>query len=171
MENLSFLEAVALEGEPFELINDVWLEYRGCRIPAVPGRVRLKDFTPTEQSLIKAIRPQSAAAIRLLGGLTAPDRQAGWMEGYLPRAVLEMPTGFAEFKILNLQTREAETVTRVAANDPLDLPSLAPGFYRIEATILSTANAADHTRFLPPQILSIRSWDSLACARLASEPV
>jgi hypothetical protein len=170
METLCFLEALAWEGEPVELVKDVWLEYRGCRIPPAPGRLRLRDFTLEEQSLIKAIRPQSAGAIRLLGGLTAPDRQAGWMEGCLPRAVLEIPTGFAEIRILNLQTREVETVARVAANDPLELPSLAPGFYRIEASILSTASAADRTRSLPPQILSIRSWDSLACARLASEP-
>jgi hypothetical protein len=164
LDTLRSLASLTWDGAPVDLARGVWLEYRGCRIPSSPGRVRLRDFTPEEQALIKAIRPQSSGSIRLLGGLPAPDRQAGWMEGCLPRAVLEVPAGFAEVRVLNLQTRHAEPVGRVAANEPLELPHLAPGFYRIEAAI----EAGDRPRSLQ-QTLSIRSWDSLVCAPIAQE--
>jgi hypothetical protein len=170
LEGLLSLQTLSWEGEPVSIAKGAWLEYRGCRIPSAPGKVRTRDLTLTEQALLKAIRPTSSGAIRLQGGLQAPDRQGGWLEGCLPRAVVEIHAGFAEVTVLNLQTRQTEPVVRVAANEPLDLPPLSPGFYRIEAAVLPAAGSGERPRPLPPQILSIRTWDSLVCAPLATEP-
>ena len=142
-----FLDALRLqqlldwEGQPVDLGNGTWLEYRGCRVHLTPCRLRLHEFEPIEQALIKKIRPQPGGAIRLEGGLSAPDRQAGWLQTFLPRVVVEVPTGFAGLTVLNLQTGQPESAQRVSANDPSDLPVLAPGFYRIEASIMQKAGA------------------------------
>jgi len=158
------------EGTPVDLAKGTWLEYCGCRVHSTHRRLLLQEFEPIGQALIKKIRPQPGGAIYLEGGLPAPDRQAGWMQEFLPRVMVEAAAGFAEVSVFNLQTRQPEAAKHVRANEPIDLPALSPGFYRIEAALVGRAGSEGHRHVLPSMVLSVRSWDSLECAALALEP-
>jgi hypothetical protein len=170
LERLRAKRLLDWEGKPADAFTGIWREYRGCRVHTTPWRLRLQEFDATEQALIKKIRPEPGGTIRFEGGLPAPDRRAGWMQEYLPQVVVDAPTGFAEVTVLNLQTRDRVSETRVRAKEPLGLPALSPGFYRIEAALVNETECGDHCHELPALVLSVRSWDSLECAVLATEP-
>lgn len=170
LEQLHAQHLVDWEGMPADQSNGTWLEYRGCQVHGAQWRIRLNELDETAQALIKKIRPEPGGIIRLEGGLPAPDRQAGWMQDYLPQVIVEAPEGLAEVSLLNLQTRGRDPEARVRANETLDLPALSPGFYRIEAALVDQSGGVDRRRALPGVVLSVRSWDSLECAVLATEP-
>jgi hypothetical protein len=170
LEQLRAQHFVDWEGMPVDQTNGTWLEYRGCQVHGVQWRIRLNELDETAQALINKIRPEPGGTIRLEGGLAAPDRQAGWMQDYLPHVIVEAPEGFAEVSLLNLQSRDHEPECRIRVNERLDLPALSPGFYRIEAALIDGASGVDRRRALPALVLSVRSWDSLECAVLATEP-
>jgi hypothetical protein len=92
------------------------------------------------------------------------------MQEYLPQIVVHAPVGFAEVSVLNLQTREREAEARIHAHEAFELPALSPGFYRIEAALVHGVGGDDRRHTLPGLVLSVRSWDSLECAVLATEP-
>ncbi len=170
LEYLRAQDLVDWEGAPANLSNGTWLEYRGCKVHGAQWRIRLSELDEISQTLIKKIRPAPGGTIRLEGGLPAPDRQAGWMQDYLPQVVVDAPAGFAAASIVNLQTHERQSETRVHANEPFDLPALAPGFYRIEAALVGGTSTEERRQALPGLVLSIRSWGSLECALVATEP-
>jgi hypothetical protein len=169
LEQLRGQQLVDWEGIPADLTNGGWLEYRGVQVHGAQWRIRINDFDEDAQALIKRIRPEPGGTIRLEGGLEAPDRQEGWMQDYLPQVIVEAPEGLAEVSLVNLQTRESGPGMRVRANEPLDLPALLPGFYRIEAVLVDGTKGGDRRHALPGVVLSVRSWGSLECAVLPAE--
>jgi hypothetical protein len=170
LEQLREQHFIDWEGTPGDLNGGSWLEYRGCHVLGTQWRIRLNDLDETAQALIKKIRPEPGGTIRVEGGLLAPDRQAGWMEDYLPQVIVDAQEGFAEVLVFNLQTCDREPERRVQVNEPLDLPALSPGFYRIEAALVDGPGSEVRRHTLPPIVLSVRSWDSLEGAVVATEP-
>jgi len=152
------------EGSPSVVAAGHWLEYRGCRICSLDWRIRLAEFNPNEQSLIRALRPRVSGTIQFEPGLQAPDEGEGWMQDFLPRVVVLARDGMAQLTVSNLQSQQCELSQAVMVNEPLDLPFLQPGFYRIDAALIDSGTGQSTEQALSPRILSVRAWESLECA-------
>jgi hypothetical protein len=156
---------------PYELSAGRWLEYRGCRRCSSDWRLRLGEFDSSEQALLRILRPRVSGTIEFQDGLQAPDRGDGWMQDYLPRILVSALAGTALVTVNNLQSQRCELTQAVLANEPLDLPVLEPGYYRIDAALVDGETDQSPEKTLSPRILTVRAWESLACAAVLDQEV
>jgi hypothetical protein len=165
LERLRDLRVIDWSGEIQQVSKETWVECRECRICTSTRRVRDTEMTDAEQSLLRDLRPRSAATVRFEGGLRCPDRRESWMAEYLPRIRIEGVAGTIYVTITNLQHQRCEFTQEVRGSEEVDLqevlPNLNPGYYRIDAIV---REGHDSERALPGQVLAVRGWESLEYA-------